>query len=72
METVDIPCLHCGKPCPTPKGFMRFADRLKDDRVVCFCSKKCNMAWIAEEGRRGQEQGLRDLIDKLQKENKSC
>jgi hypothetical protein len=66
-DSAQLPCLGCGKTITVPKRLAQMAERY-EGRPVAFCSKPCNLKWITAEGLKGQEQQMRDLIERLEKE----
>lgn len=58
-DTVQIPCHACGKMITLPGGKVRAAMRARRS-CVTFCSKRCNLTYVAKEGTRQQERLLDD------------
>lgn len=58
-DTVSIPCHGCGKHIVVPSGPVRAAARVGRDYVQ-FCSRRCNIGYVAKEGTRQQEKLLED------------
>lgn len=53
-DSVPVPCLGCGRSVMVPGGQVRAA--MKADReYIVFCSKRCNVAYVATEGVKQQE-----------------
>lgn len=60
-DTVIIPCLGCSKQVVVPAGRVRSAVRHERSYIV-FCSRRCNMTYVAREGTRMQERLLREGV----------
>lgn len=58
-DTIPIPCLGCSKPVIVPAGPVRAAMRDERDYVV-FCTRRCNLTYVAKEGTRQQEAVAKD------------
>jgi hypothetical protein len=56
-ETTTIPCLGCSRPVVVPSGGVRMAMR-KQKNYFTFCSRRCNLEYVAKEGTRQQEEQL--------------
>lgn len=54
-DTTAIPCHGCSKTVVVPSGPVRAAMRVGRSYVV-FCSRRCNLTYIAREGTRQQEE----------------
>ncbi len=58
-DTVVIPCHGCSRQVVVPAGRVRAA--LRDRRAyVVFCTRRCNMTYVATEGARQQEAQFKD------------
>jgi len=55
QDTTSIPCLRCRKPVAYPAGPAREALR-KNLPLVVFCSRLCNLTYVAEQGVKQQEE----------------
>lgn len=53
-ETTTIPCSGCSKPVIVPSGGVRAAMR-RQVNYFAFCSRRCNLEFVAKEGTRQQE-----------------
>lgn len=52
-----VPCHGCSRDMPVPKTHVRAA--IRDLRLyVVFCSRSCNLKYVAKEGAKQQEEGL--------------
>ncbi len=54
-ETTPIPCYGCSRTVVVPAGPVRAAMRAGRNYVV-FCSRGCNLTYVAREGARQQEE----------------
>ncbi len=54
-DTTAIPCHGCSKTVVVPAGPVRAAMRAGRGYVV-FCSRRCNLTYVATEGTRQQEE----------------
>jgi hypothetical protein len=45
------------------------AERYEDGRIVLFCSRSCNLKFVAKIGLQSQEKKMRELIESLEKKN---
>ena len=55
MDSVPIPCLNCRRLVTVPGGLVRAARKAETEYIV-FCSKQCNVVYVATEGARGQQE----------------
>lgn len=53
-DTVPVPCFACGKSVVVPGGPVRSSMREGRDYIV-FCSRRCNVSYVAREGTAQQE-----------------
>lgn len=54
-DTVTIPCLGCSRAVVVPAGPVRAM--MRDEReYVVYCSRRCNLQYVAREGTRQQEE----------------
>lgn len=53
-ETVHLPCLGCNRQVRYPKN-RSVANRRQGRQSYVFCSKRCEVRWIAKEGTKQQE-----------------
>lgn len=58
-DTAQIPCHGCSRTVIVPAGRVRSASRARRSYVV-FCSRRCNLNYVAREGTRQQEGALKD------------
>lgn len=66
----EAKCLGCDKTFSVPTRLLQMAEKYGDDGdVVLFCSRSCNLSFVARIGRQSQEQKMQDLIDSLEKKN---
>lgn len=58
QEMTQVPCLGCSRQINVPKTHVRAAQR--DGRpFVVFCTRRCNLTYIAKKGVQQQEEQLR-------------
>lgn len=56
-QTTMVPCLGCNRKMVVPKTHVRAAFR--DERLfIVFCSRACNLTYVAKEGARQQEEQI--------------
>ena len=66
----EAKCLGCDKKFAVPTRLLKMAEKYGDDGdVVLFCSRSCNLSFVARIARQSQEQKMQDLIDSLEKKN---
>lgn len=65
----EAPCLGCSKVFRVPSRIFKMAERYDDNRIVLFCSRSCNLSWVAKTGLAHQETRMRNLIESLEKTN---
>jgi len=53
-DTTPVPCLRCGRPVIYPAAVVRESLR-KQRRFIAFCSRLCNLTYVAEQGAKQQE-----------------
>lgn len=58
-DTTMVPCVGCCKEVIVPAGPVRAAMRY-GRRYVVFCSRRCNLGYVAREGTRQQEEQFKD------------
>lgn len=58
MDTIQVPCRGCKKLTAVPSGRYNAFMRRRESYVV-FCSRKCEVTYIATEGTRQQEESIR-------------
>lgn len=58
-DTTMMPCRGCSRMVVVPAGPVRAATRDGRNHAV-FCSRRCNMKTVAEEGTRQQEALFQD------------
>jgi len=54
QDTTAVPCLQCKKSVIYPAAVVRECLR-KQRRFVAFCSRLCNLTYVAEQGAKQQE-----------------
>lgn len=54
-DTTQVPCHGCNRPMIVPAGPVRSAMR-EERTYVVFCSRRCNLTYIAQEGTKQQEE----------------
>lgn len=59
-------CLGCGKQFRLPTRLVSMAERYHDGRLVLFCNRSCNLKFVEKIGKQGQEDQMRELIDRLE------
>jgi len=57
-QIAQVPCLHCRRIVKVPKGGVIAAKRAGRPYVV-YCSRKCNLVHVAEQGAKQQEEAYR-------------
>lgn len=57
--TTIVPCFGCNRNIAAPKTHVRAALRAEHQYVV-FCSRACNLKFVAKEGARQQGEALVD------------
>lgn len=68
MDYSLIRCLGCRREFQTPSRVLRMAERY-EGQPVAFCSKRCNLRWVDDQGRRSQEAEMVALIERLKRGN---
>lgn len=58
-DTVIVPCYGCRREVVVPAGPVRSSMR-EGRKYVVFCSRRCNLSYVAKEGTRQQEEGLKN------------
>ena len=58
-DALPIPCLNCQRVVMIPAGQVRAALKTGRDYVT-FCTKRCNVIYVAREGARQQERAFED------------
>lgn len=65
----EAKCLGCDKKFAVPTRLYKMAEQYEDGQLVLFCSRSCNMGFVARIGRASQEKKMQDLIESLEKKN---
>ncbi len=65
----EAQCLGCEARFAVPTRVYNMAERYEDGRIVLFCSRSCNLKFVAKIGLQSQEKKMRELIESLEKKN---